>query len=156
MISYCWSQQEEVKKIHGGLKRHGYEIWLDINHMAVSGAGDGILEAMAAGVDSADVLVVCVSRQYSQSANCRLEAEYAHKRGKKLIFVMLQKDFTNPSGWLGLLLGTKLWYNGFEGTEEQRLKTLVDAIQSRSSTHTAGGGRQKPAPLQRAKSVGSI
>ena len=72
MISYCWKQQVQIKRIHAELKKMGYEIWIDFIDMAEAAQGRSILEAMSAGIDQADVLLVCVSREYSASANCRL------------------------------------------------------------------------------------
>jgi hypothetical protein len=127
MISYCWEQQETVKQVYTKLKAsQHFDIWLDIYDMAQ--CGGGTLEAMSAGVDQADILVVCVSRAYSQSANCRLEAEYAHTQNKPMIFVMMQEDFTKPTGWLGLLVGAKLWCNHFDGDQEERTKRLIEMI----------------------------
>lgn len=46
---------------------------------------------MADAVDNAPCIVVFVSRAYKESANCRLEATYAHggvKDGLQMIYVM--------------------------------------------------------------------
>jgi hypothetical protein len=34
-----------------------------------------------------------------------------------MVFMMMQEDFTSPSGWLGMLIGTKLWYPLFGDSE---------------------------------------
>ena len=81
-----------------------------------STGGGNVLEAMSSAIDEADVVLVAVSREYRDSANCRLEAEYAHTRKKKVMFMMMQEDFTSLTGWLGMLIGAKLWYPFF-GTE---------------------------------------
>ena len=65
---------------------------------------------MSSAIDEADVVLVAVSREYRDSANCRLEAEYAHTQGKRIVFMMMQEDFTKPTGWLGMLVGAKLWH----------------------------------------------
>ena len=49
-----------------------------------------------------------VSLAYKESANCRLEANYAHQQELDMIPLMMSKDF-RPKGWLGLILGTRLW-----------------------------------------------
>ncbi len=64
---------------------------------------------MASAVENASVLLVGVSKSYQESANCRLEFEHAHQRKVSIIPIMTEKDFI-PSGWLGLLLGMKLWF----------------------------------------------
>jgi hypothetical protein len=107
MISYCWAQQETIKKVYEFLVRQGFDVWLDIHEMATT--APGVLEAMSAAIDGAEVILVCVSREYKDSANCRLEAEYAHVKKKRLHFLMMQEDYTSPSGWLGILVGAALW-----------------------------------------------
>ena len=39
---------------------------------------------------------------------------YAHQSGVQMIPVMLEDNW-QPNGWLGMLLGTRLWY-GFIGS----------------------------------------
>ncbi len=68
-------------------------------------------ERMAAAVEAASIVVICVSRDYKERPNCRMEAKYAnqmHKKGKlNLYFVMMENDYTTVSvpdscdGWLG-------------------------------------------------------
>lgn len=101
-----------MKEIHQSLvdtKR--FDIWIDFTHMAAGGGN--VLEEMSAAIDDADLVLVCVSREYYDSANCRLEAEYAHVKKKKIKFLMMQENYTSPSGWLGMLVGAKLWHAFF-------------------------------------------
>jgi hypothetical protein len=65
---------------------------------------------MSEGVDNAAVMLSCVSLAYKESANCRLEAQYGHQRRLPLIPLMMEADY-RPTGWLGLLLGCKLYIN---------------------------------------------
>ena len=39
-----------------------------------------------------------VSRAYKESANCRLEANYAHQQELDMIPLMMQEDY-KPQGW---------------------------------------------------------
>jgi hypothetical protein len=59
-------------------------------------------EKMAEAVESASVVIVCASKPYKESANCRLEAKYANQRLKKgklkVMFVMMQQEYTTVSG----------------------------------------------------------
>eukprot|EP00808_Paulinella_micropora_P011998 g2700.t1 len=52
-----------------------------------------------------------MSSMYSQSQACRTEAEYAFTLKKPLVPVKVQ-DFT-PRGWLGALVGSKLYFDIF-------------------------------------------
>jgi len=104
MISYQWGSQEIVKKIASALKKTGYKIWLDIDHMQGS-----TLQAMAEAVEKSQVVIVCMTRKYKESPACRLEAEYTVKLRKEIIPLMLEANYS-PDGWLGILLGSKLYY----------------------------------------------
>ena len=59
-------------------------------------------------IDSASVVLYGISAAYKVSANCRLEANYAHQQKKRMLPMMLQEGY-NPTGWLGMFLGTRLW-----------------------------------------------
>eukprot|EP00457_Paulinella_chromatophora_P002851 gb/GEZN01002856.1/.p1 GENE.gb/GEZN01002856.1/~~gb/GEZN01002856.1/.p1 ORF type:complete len:641 (-),score=123.07 gb/GEZN01002856.1/:240-2162(-) len=104
MISYCWAEQPLVKLIVGELKRRDVEVWFDLDRMQGSTVG-----AMAEAVENASIVLVCISNNYKKSANCRLEAEYSLQRKTPFIPLMLQKNY-QPDGWLGLMMGTRLWY----------------------------------------------
>ena len=72
------------------------------------------LEAMAEAVEQAACLVYGISRAYKESTNCRLEAQYAFQQKKDMVPLMVEEGYS-PNGWLGMLLGVRLWC-GFFGT----------------------------------------
>jgi hypothetical protein len=84
---------------------------------AMSGSTD---DCMTAAIEHCHTIIVCASRAYKASANCRMEAKYAndmHKRGKvNLVFAMMEQDYTTRcspeyvDGWLGLIAGDQLWH----------------------------------------------
>ena len=59
-------------------------------------------------IEGADVMLYGVSLAYKESVNCRMEANYAHQQELDMIPLMMQKDYS-PKGWLGLILGTRMW-----------------------------------------------
>ena len=67
------------------------------------------MDAMSDAVEGAEVVLYGVSRGYKESANCRLEANYAHQQDVDMIPLMVQEGY-KAKGWLGLFLGTRLWY----------------------------------------------
>ena len=67
---------------------------------------DGVCRAQEA-VDNAAVMLFCVSLAYKESANCRLEASYGHQQEVSMIPLMMERGY-RPTGWLGLLLGTRV------------------------------------------------
>ncbi|XP_078616214.1 uncharacterized protein LOC144884637 [Branchiostoma floridae x Branchiostoma japonicum] len=66
MLSYQWDNQKVVKKIKKTLDAKGYKVWMDIDKM-----GGSIFDSMAGAVEGAVVVLVCMSRKYKLSANCR-------------------------------------------------------------------------------------
>ena len=110
MISYSWAQQNAVRAFAEQLKNRGYTVWIDLDQMA----GDTV-EKMAAAVEDAKAVVMCVSQEYKESHNCRLEAMYANQLKKPIIPIKL--DEYKPNGWLGILMGVKLYYDGTQPEE---------------------------------------
>ena len=136
MISYEWGYQQNVLLLADCLQALGYKVWLDVNDM--SGAlllcttavlppvrrasrraaghtqpawhAGSTLEAMADAVERAGAIICCVSPKYKNSQACRTEAEYAFQKQKRVIPVIMERGF-KPSGWLGALVGTLLYFN---------------------------------------------
>jgi hypothetical protein len=129
MISYCWgSKKELVVELVANLKAKGVDVWRDEEGSrclpALCGSTD---DCMAEAIEHSHTIIICVSRAYKASANCRMEAKYAndmHKRGKvKLVFAMMDQDYTTRSspeyvdGWLGLMIGDQLWHGMWEANQ---------------------------------------
>ena len=53
---------------------------------------------MSDAIEGADVMLYGVSLHYKESANCRLEANYAHQQELDMIPLMMQKNY-QPKGW---------------------------------------------------------
>ena len=119
MISYCWDESARpdlVRKLASRLRSLGYDIWLDMEGSTIVPPISGCVDdCMAEAVQCSDIVIVCVSPKYKQSANCRMEATYAchlAKRGElRLCFVMMDENYTTVTtphycdGWLGLMTG---------------------------------------------------
>jgi len=136
MLSYNWGCQEMVKTIKAKLVAHGYHCWLDIEQMAGS-----TLEAMANAVEQASIVLICYSKKYKESAACRTEAEYAFTLKKPIIPLKMEKNFV-PDGWLGALLGAKLYheFSSLEAPEfASTLVTLIRELGDRGKYETEEG-----------------
>ncbi|CAH1239414.1 Hypp5821 [Branchiostoma lanceolatum] len=135
MLSYQWDSQEIVKKIKTALEANGYNVWMDIDRM-----GGSTLQAMAGAVENASVLLICMSRKYKESANCRGECEYARERGTDIIPLKLEDGY-RPDGWLGFLVGARLYFNfdckdRFEDVMARLMKEIGDRGKDRASEVT--------------------
>jgi len=105
MISYCWEEKEKARGIATYLQSKNIPIWIDIEQMEGS-----VLEKMAEAVEESSIILIFLSSRYKDSQACRTEAEYAYKLKKEIICIMAEDNY-QPRGWLGALLGNKLWYN---------------------------------------------
>jgi flagellin-like hook-associated protein FlgL len=133
MISYSWGQQERMRQLGFHLKKKGYSIWLDVEQMEGS-----VLDKMAEAVEESSVIVIGLSSSYKDSQACHTEAEYAYRLRKRIIFVVAEEGYV-AKGWLGALLGDKLWYNpwahsgGFEAGAMDVIK-VIDKKEGQSAS----------------------
>eukprot|EP00160_Parvularia_atlantis_P021087 Unigene8997_Nuclearia_a/m.27534 Unigene8997_Nuclearia_a/g.27534 ORF Unigene8997_Nuclearia_a/g.27534 Unigene8997_Nuclearia_a/m.27534 type:complete len:501 (+) Unigene8997_Nuclearia_a:45-1547(+) len=122
MLSYNWNSQPTVLRVKEALQRAGYTVWIDVEQMRGS-----TLEAMAKAVEDASVILVCASRLYLESPNCRSEADYAFSKRKDIVPLIVEKSF-KPVGWLGMIIGTRLALAG---------RPLTRSTQARGYTTTS-------------------
>jgi hypothetical protein len=104
MASYNWDHQEVILRVVASLQDRGYAVWVDVEQM--KGA---TVDTMALAVEASEVVLIGVSRAYKESSNCRMEAQYAFQKKKPIIPLKLTQGY-EADGWLGLLLGTSMWY----------------------------------------------
>ena len=124
MMSYNWDHQEVILRVVGSLQSRGYLVWIDTEQMKGS-----TVDTMALAVEGSAVVLIGVSRAYKESSNCRMEAQYAFQK-KKAIVPLKLTDGYEADGWLGLLLGTSMWY-AFYGTtlsSESAFEVRMDAL----------------------------
>jgi hypothetical protein len=135
---------------------------------------------MSDAVDNAEVMLSCITRAYKESANCRLECQYAHSVEVPMIPLvralrracvcsaaastescsllsrpccpfsrapmhaaqsqMMEAGY-KPTGWLGLILGCKLYFN----FHPEVVETDAAFIQQVDLVERELGGRGQPA-----------
>jgi hypothetical protein len=71
-----------------------------------------VMDRMSEAVEGADVILIGISNAYKESGNCRLEAQYAMQQKRDMIPLILQQGY-QAKGWLGLILGSKMYYQFF-------------------------------------------
>ena len=131
MVSYNWDHQAVILRVVASLQGRGYLVWVDTEQM--KGA---TVDTMALAVEGSAVVLVGVSRQYKESSNCRMEAQYALQKKKPLVPLKLVQDY-EADGWLGLLLGTSMWYAMYgetltsEGAFEDRMSAVCRELGAR-------------------------
>ena len=87
------------------------------------------MDAMSLAIDEAAVMLYGVSLAYKESGNCRLEANYAHQQAVDMIPLMLERNYA-PRGWLGMILGTRIWFAFFDAETDDELsfEARVDGL----------------------------
>ena len=108
MISYNTVSRPLCLQIKEFLETSGFKVWIDINDIHGSS-----LDAMAKAVEDASFFLMCVTEKYRQSENCQAEAQYAFKLKKKIIPIIMEKDY-EPQGWLGIIIGDKIFVSLFK------------------------------------------
>ena len=124
MFSYNHESKELVQRICQSLREQGFAIWLDIEQMH----GD-TLETMARAIDDASLVVLCLTEKYKDSANCQSEAQYAYRKNKAILPLVLQPKY-KPNGWLGMIVGTKFYIDFTKNQFEGNMQRLVREIQT--------------------------
>ena len=122
MISYEWKSGENyadlLKKY---LERAGYTVWMDKEQML----GD-ILTGMAKGVSYSDIIILLISKGYSESHNCSLEYRHAHTMKKFIIPAKVENYYPPDDSALGILISGKFYYKLFDDFEAKAEKILQE------------------------------
>jgi len=106
------STHARVRDAVAALRARDLDVWFDETHMT-----GNILDAMCAGIEDADVVVVFVTRNYMEKVehgpdtdNVRREFMFAAARPEKLVAVRFDADL--PPMWSGpvrMVLGSRLY-----------------------------------------------
>jgi hypothetical protein len=108
--------------------------------MDVSDIHGSSLESMVNAVENSCVVLMCVSEKYRQSINRQSEAQYAYKMGRPIIPCIMQKGYENVTGWLGIIMGDKIFINFMKYKFDEcirRLKGEVDVHYKYEKVKTA-------------------
>eukprot|EP01045_Picozoa_sp_COSAG04_P021175 COSAG04_NODE_2250_length_4446_cov_52.316310_5_plen_794_part_00 len=135
MVSYNWDHQHVILRVVAWLQTHGYLVWVDTEQMKGS-----TVDAMALAVEGSEVMLIGVSRPYKESSNCRMEAQYGLQKKKAMVPLMMQEGY-EADGWLGLLLGTSLWYALYGSTLES--ESSFEEKMSAMSREIGPSGRRR-------------
>jgi hypothetical protein len=124
MLSYNHDSKDLVNKISQYLRNAGYRTWLDIDNMH-----GNTLDCMAHAVEQSSIIIICMSEKYKESPNCKSEAEYAYRLKKSILPILSQSKY-KPDGWLGMLLGTKLYIDFTKSDFQSNYNKLVKEIEA--------------------------
>jgi len=124
-----------VGRVVEHLRHRGIEVWFDESHMR-----GNLLDAMCHGIDSCDVVLCFVTRNYLDKVasgadrdNVRREFMYASERkgGSKMLAIRFDEDLGSTwHGPVGMVLGSQLYCDlSKEPISEGNMKTLVAMLQ---------------------------
>ena len=147
MLSYNWESKDVVKFLVTTIRESGFQVWVDDEKMLEYG---DINDGMADAVENCKLMVAVVSEKYKLSKNCRRELEYADNRNKPFVIVKKEGSY-EPNGWLGLMMGKKLYHCLDAENLQQSCESVVDAIKTnldkKASPRLADKGNPKNTPL---------
>jgi hypothetical protein len=69
-----------------------------------------------------------MSDTYKRSANCQSEAEYAFNRKKHIVPCKMKKGYA-PDGWLGFILGSRMYIDFGTFEFDKAIELLDNEIQ---------------------------
>jgi len=100
---------------------------------------------MAHAIENSICILMCVTEKYKESNFCRLEAEYLVQKNKPFIPMLMEKGY-RPDGWLGIILGSKIFVDFTKLDFTLAMKELnrnLDLILNNTTQQNAS----KPPPL---------
>ncbi|CAF4151303.1 unnamed protein product [Rotaria sp. Silwood2] len=121
MISYSWKNKILCHQIYEHFLNDGYRVWIDENEMYGS-----IIERMAEAIEKSSFILVCMSSDYKKSTNCQAEAGYAFNRKKTIVPLIVEPKY-KADGWLGFIVGNKIYIN-FAEREHNEFETAYKML----------------------------
>jgi hypothetical protein len=81
---------------------------------------------------------MCVTEKYRQSLNCQAEAQYAFKLNKKIIPLIMQSGYENADGWMGIIMGDKIFVNFTKYSFDECIRRLLQETSLSSGLKSNG------------------
>ncbi|CAH8509686.1 unnamed protein product [Schistosoma bovis] len=105
LISYSHEEKDMAMYLSEQLENKGYKVWIDYKDMMYE---TDVMEGMAKAVENAYVVCILYSKSYKESLHTKCEAQYAYHEKKPILFLRAQRGYV-PDGWLGFMMGTRLY-----------------------------------------------
>lgn len=88
------------------------------------------MDAMAKAVEDSFCVLICITEKYRESLNCQAEALYAFKLRKPMVPLIMQDGYENVRGWLGMVMGDKIFINFTKYKYDECIKKLQQEIRA--------------------------
>jgi male-specific lethal 1 len=83
---------------------------------------------MAKAIETSDIILLCITEKYRQSINCQAEAQYAFKLQKHIVPLIMQEGYERVDGWLGMIIGDKIYINFIKYDINEATRRLIHEI----------------------------
>ena len=123
MISYNTASRELCMRIKSDIEAAGHKVWIDVNDMHGSS-----LNSMAEAIEQSYLVIICVTEKYRQSINCQAEAQYAFRLNKPILPLILQSGYEKVKGWLGIVIGDKIFINFTKYAYDECVRRLTKEL----------------------------
>jgi len=119
-------------KLYKDLKSKNYEPTLDVIDFL---AGESLSYTIADKIANCDVMIIILSKKYSQSKWCRKELNFADKKDKKMLLIKREEE-CNVSNQVEFIIEDWLYLRFITDEEyEKNFKKLIEALE-KVSNHT--------------------
>lgn len=143
MISYNTASRDTCLKIKSELEALNLKVWIDVNEIHGSS-----LDSMAQAVEQAQCVLICISEKYRLSLNCQAEALYAFRLNKTIIPLIMQTGYHNVKGWLGIIVGDKIFVDFTKYKFEESMNRLIKQINLNTATEPIQSNQIKILPTE--------
>jgi hypothetical protein len=127
-LSYDNKNKEKVIELREYLKSEGLTVWMDKEQMP----NGFINDLLYAGVRNSDLFLCCLTENYPQRDNCKLELNLAHAYGKKILTVFFDNQNMSYSDILKKYEGVGFFFAGkiiYKITDINKLKNgIISAL----------------------------
>jgi hypothetical protein len=87
---------------------------------------------MSEAIENAKCVLMCVTEKYRMSVACQLEVKYAMKLKKIIVPCIMQKDYENVRGWLGMIIMDLIFIDFTKYEFEIAVEKLLSQIKLRT------------------------
>ena len=103
-ISYNWEIKEQVKFLYKKLTEdYLFNCWIDEKSLT----HESLYNQIASGIKNSSIFLCCVTKKYSESANCEKEITFANELQKPLIVLMMERIELRELGAVGFIISPK-------------------------------------------------
>ena len=135
-ISYSWNIKDQVEKLDNKLNSAGFSTWRDDTKMCFN---ESLHTQLAEGILNSKLVLVCLTKEYIKSENCKKEINYASNLKKPMSILMIDHMTPQDMGGIGLLISMLLRVNCYKNPNdwldvnfEEIVKSIMDNINKKS------------------------